>query len=48
MKAITKDLLLKVVQESSKSDFTISNLKDILEAYGNDWYIVDGQWKKID
>lgn len=48
MKCIAKELLIDIIEKSDKSIYDEQELIKIISLYGNEWFIVDGEWKQID
>ena len=47
MKAISKeDLLLLIPLMSNRNTFNLNDFEEILERFGDDYFVVDGRWEK--
>lgn len=42
MKFIPKDDLVKMLKYSSNDDFSLEDMKEIFELFGDDWFVMDG------
>lgn len=52
MKALSKEKLIKALKHTNKcllynSIYFQQEIEDIFEEYGDDWFIVDGQWQLV-
>ena len=46
MKIIPKEDLIIILLNCEDTDFSINDIEQIFETFGDDWYIIDGQFDK--
>lgn len=46
MKIIPKEDLIIILLNCKNADFSIDDIEQIFETFGDDWYIIDGQFDK--